>query len=433
MRRRLLLSTLGAVAAALFLLGVPLSVAIESVQQQIVLDALESQAQQAVAFVNQEAGSPQQAAAILEEVTAPGTKVTVLTPTGQVLYDTPPDALAPGTTVRPTPDLRQLSDSRVGMYRGHGRLAVALPTTLVGQSLVLRLEESDALLRLRVRQAWLAIGGLVLAALGGAACLAVWQGRRLAAPLEDLAGAARRMGEGDFTARAPRSGLPEADEVALALDATAARLGSMLERSRSFGSDASHQLRTPLTALRLDLEALELSGADAQLVSAATAEADRLEATIDELLTLSEPPSDAEPIDVGQLAAARLDAWQSLARAHGREVVLDAGPVAPVRMRAAALGQALQVLLDNALEHGDGTITVEVRHIPGPGVRLMVRDDGPGFPAGDPPRAADRQGTRHGRGLPLARSLVEAEGGRLQVERPERGAEVCLLLPATAE
>ncbi|HVM14928.1 MAG TPA: HAMP domain-containing sensor histidine kinase, partial [Egibacteraceae bacterium] len=269
-----------------------------------------------------------------------------------------------------------------------------------------------------------------------------WQGRRLAAPLETLAASARRLGDGDFSARAPRSGLPEADDVASALDRTAGRLASMLERSRSFSADASHQLRTPLTALRLDLEALDsaisegrVEGAVA-LLAAATAEADRLEATIDELLTLADAPHGSEAVDLSALVAERLDAWQALARAQQRRVVVQRGDAPPVRARAAAVGQCLQVLLDNALAHGRGTITVVVGAVErGPGeqagARLCVADEGPGLPREVASQmAGDRRSRGSGRGLALARSLIEAEGGRLRAGSDGPGAMVCLLLPA---
>jgi signal transduction histidine kinase len=225
---------------------------------------------------------------------------------------------------------------------------------------------------------------------------------------------------------------------------TAERLGTMLQRSRSFSADASHQLRTPLTALRLDLEALEAQGRDPELVAAAMKEADRLESTIDELLTLSEAPADDRLSDVGTVAAERLDAWQSLARAAGREVVLDSSPVPPVRARPGAVGQCLQVLLDNALEHGAGTITVSVQPVSAGGgvgltgdgrdtrwVRLCVADEGPGIPAERREGLlSGRADAATGRGLALARQLVEAEGGRLTLERASPGAVLCLLVPA---
>lgn len=436
MRRRLLWSTLAAVGVALILLGLPLAVAVRSLLTSAAFDALRSEVEQAQVVLEQEATSAGAAALILEALAAGrGERFTLLRRDGVVVLDTGPDRV-PGGTQAMSPDiLRAQQASGTGVHRGGGRIAASVPVRLADTPLLLRVETDDDDLRAKMRQAWFAIGGLALTALVAAVSMALYLGRRLAEPLESLAQSARRLGDGDFSARAPRSGLAETDDVAAALDTTAARLGTMLERSRSFGADASHQLRTPLTALRLDLEALEATGADATLVGAALAETDRLDATIEELLTLAEPPAGEEVVDLVRLAAARLDAWQALARSEGREVVLDATPCAPVRGRAAAMGQSLQVLLDNALVHGEGTITVTLADVPGPGVRLCVADEGPGFPpgvdasAGALPRPADRH---RGRGLPLARSLVEAEGGRLQIEQRPVGAQVCLLFPAAS-
>jgi signal transduction histidine kinase len=429
MRRRLLASTLAAVGVAVFLLGLPLSVAVKSLLQADALDRLQRDAETTLSILAREGGTPLAAAPVLEFIsTQTGTEYTILDAAGRVLADT--GGLPVGQTLETADVGHAVRNGSPGRMARGNTISVTVPATLGGLPLLLRASEPAQEFVAQVRRAWIAIGSLGLTALGAGALLAMYQGQQIASPLEDLADAARRLGEGDFSVQAPRSGLPEADDVAAALDTTAMRLGAMLERSRSFSADASHQLRTPLTALRLDIEALEATGADAELVAAAMAETDRLEATIDELLTLTEPREDATLVDLGQLAADRLEAWQALARAQGRDVVLDAGPVAGVRARAAALGQTLQVLLDNALEHGDGTITITVRHVPGPGVRLCVADEGPGFPPGDLPQSADREGSRRGRGLPLARSLIEAEGGRLMVERPPRGALVCLLMPA---
>ncbi len=121
--------------------------------------------------------------------------------------------------------------------------------------------------------------------------------------------------------------------------------------------------------------------------------------------------------------------WEALARAQDRRIVVQAVAVPPVRVRPAAIGQSLQVVLDNALEHGAGTITVTIQPIAG-GVRLCVGDEGPGLPedALEGSGPMDRHGVR-GRGLPMARSLVEAEGGRMVREHRQGGAIVCLLLP----
>ena len=426
MRRRVLISSLAAAGLALVLLGVPLGVAVRSLLTRASFDVLQGEAEQAQVVLDRNAATSGDAGTILDLLAQrSGHRFTLLDRSGVVVVDTGENPVPAGSQAM-SPDLQAArSTDGAGYHRGESSVAVSLPVAVGEARLLLRIAAPDDALDRQIRQAWLAIVGLALTALGGATLVAVYQGRRIAAPLEALADSARRLGDGDFSARAPRSGVPESDDVAEALDATADRLGTLVARSRSFGADASHQLRTPLTALRLDIEALAASGADEELITAAMGETDRLEATIDELLTLAEVPRSEEFVDLHRLASARLDAWQSLARAQGRTVVFQGGSGGLVQARAAALGQCLQVLLDNALVHGDGTITVSVDDVAG-GVRLCVTDEGPGFPSRDDGAPADAGG----RGLALARSLVEAEGGRLQIAQPEAGAMVCLLLPS---
>ncbi|HEY8338714.1 MAG TPA: HAMP domain-containing sensor histidine kinase [Egibacteraceae bacterium] len=436
MRRRLLRTTLAAAGVALVLLGGPLVFAVRGLLTQQTLSELQQEAERAQALLNAETIDARTAAVVLNLLAAESGTRFILVQTvgglGRVGIDTgePPD-LSDELASELVPD----GDSVVRLAED-GVVAVSVPLRVGGISQRMVAVRDDAALRGEVRGAWLAIGGLGATALGAAVLVALWQGRRLAAPLEALAASARRLGEGDFTARAPRSGLPEADDVAAALDSTATRLAGMLERSRSFSADASHQLRTPLTALRLDLEALAMTGADRELLAAAEAEADRLEATITELLALAAAPAGEEVVDVARLVADRIGAWESLAAAAGRRVVVTADPAPAVRVRAAALGQSLQVLLDNALEHGQGTITVSVQRLRAGGdgagrdeewVRLCVADEGPGIP---PELEGEVLAGSAGRGLSLATSLVEAEGGRLVLERARPGAVFCVVLPA---
>ncbi|CAN5211601.1 HAMP domain-containing sensor histidine kinase [soil metagenome] len=428
MRRRLLVATVGTVAVGVLLLGLPLAVAVRGLLTNQALDTLQRQAEQAQVLFNQpRMDSPDRRALLRDVARELDVRFQVFerasTDSGLVVFrvtgDTLGDLEPPGDF---TADLETAVDGEVGRARHEGLLAVSVPLRIDGVPQVLRAVASDESLRAELSAALLSIAGLAVTSLGLAGLVGLLLARRLALPLEDLAVAAAQLGKGDFTARAPRSGIPESDQVATALDVTADRLGLLVERNRSFGADASHQLRTPLTALRLDLEALEVSGADEALLGAAFAEADRLEATIEELLTLADVPMGDEHLQLAVLVEERVASWVSLAQAEGREVLVRSDPVPLVRARGAAIGQCLQVLLDNALEHGEGTITVTVQSIPSSEavhrgwVRLGVTDEGPGFGEADVP----------GRGLRLAKSLVQAEGGRIKVER---SATVCLLLP----
>jgi signal transduction histidine kinase len=435
---------IAAVSAALLLMGLPLAVAVRGLLVQQALDALQREAEQAQVLVEEQGRSVGEAALLLTAVAAEsGTRLTLVDRTGGfgVQIDTggPPDDAAFRAV---TSDIEAARRGEVGRAVGAGIVAVTVPVRGGGIDQLVRATRTDEALDAAVRRAWTQLAFLALVALGVAAVVALWLGRRLAAPLESLAASARELGDGDFSVRAPRSGVPEPDDVAAALDATAERLAVLVARSRSFSADASHQLRTPLTALRLHLEALEArvgsldgrerAAGDAAAIAEALAEVDRLDTTIDELLSLGAPDTDRQAVDLEAVVSERIGAWRALARAQGRELVLQAVAVPRVQARTAAIGQSLQVLLDNALEHGDGTITISMQPVPG-GVRLCVADEGPGIPEDvrTGSRPVDRSGLR-GRGLRLARSLVEAEGGHLRIEPGATGALVCLLLPAGA-
>jgi signal transduction histidine kinase len=273
--------------------------------------------------------------------------------------------------------------------------------------------------------------GLVLMAVIAAQLL----GRRLAAPLVRLAGAARRLGEGDFAARAPRAGVTEVDAVAQALDATAERLDALVSRERAFSADASHQLRTPLAALRIELEASQLRGNPPTEIPAALAQVDRLQSTIDTLLAAArDAPDRAATADLSAALRDLEQRWHGRLAAAGRPLrtrVLATPALA--RLSPGVVDEILDVLVENAERHGAGAVTVTLREAGGSPV-IDVADEGGGF-AGDPEAAFTRRGGSsdgHGIGLALARSLAEAEGGRLVVSNASAGPVLTLLLAPAA-
>lgn len=429
-------SVLAVLIVGLLVFAVPLAVAVRARLIDEAYDQLQA-AMEPVALFLERDGRNCSELRLLVRVLGTAAEASVWTLDGR-LVETNDRTVAP-----PGPALEAAAQGRIGRAQHGGRVAVAtrLSTDVCLQPLLLRVARPDDVLRQDIRQAWaqLAVLGAGVLLLGAGA--ARWLGRRLATPLEALAGSARRLGDGDFTARAPRSGLEEPDAIADALDATAERLGRAAQRSAAFTADASHQLRTPLTALRLQLEALAATGADPTGVEEALAEADRLEATVDELVALTRIEGTEEVVDLVDLVAERLPPWRAFAREQGRDLVTEHLDAPPVVARRAALGQALQVLLDNAFEHGQGVVTVRVGpslptgEVGGGGARVCVLDEGPGIDASAlrSRMARDRGGgplpLTGGRGLVLARTLVEAEGGRLSVERVADATRACLVLP----
>lgn len=319
----------------------------------------------------------------------------------------------------PNDDLIIARYGQIGRMNANGVMGVTVP--LRGSDKMLRVLRSDTQLRQQVAANIMKVLALAGLALIVAFATGLFVARRITKPLDALEATALRLGDGDFMARAPLSGTPEIDTLAAALNATAERLSVTLERQRQFNADASHQLKTPLTALRLNLEALEFTDADPSLIQAALNEVDRLDATIQETLALADLPQGDQLINIHELITGRMAGWQVLARAQGRNLVVAGQPEVYVRARPAAVNQALQVLVDNALEHGQGTITIEVEPMESTGqtrwTRLSVHDEGEGFSDDYQP----------GRGLRLARSLIQAEGGRLRLGE---GPTACLLIPS---
>jgi signal transduction histidine kinase len=287
----------------------------------------------------------------------------------------------------------------------------------------------------KVLPAWTGMVALAALALGIVYLVGRRQARRLATPLEDLAVGARRLGDGDFSVRNPPGGVKEIDAVGSALNSTAGRLDDLLARERAFSADASHQLRTPLAGLRLRLEAaLEQPDGDLRrAIVASLADADRLEATIEELLALARDTraTPASAIDLAALLGEQSPEWRERLAFQGRELELAIDPETPeVRTSGAAVRQVLRVLVDNASMHGGGTVTITVREASG-AVAIDVSDEGAGVREPESvlfSRPADQR-DGHGIGLALARRLAVAEGGRLELMRPSPPT-FTLLLPS---
>jgi signal transduction histidine kinase len=302
-----------------------------------------------------------------------------------------------------------------------GRLVVAVPL-IVNERVTgaVRSERDDAQATSLARGRWWLLAGIAAAVVALAVLAAAALGRRLARPLEQLAGAARRLGDGDFSVRAPRAGVREVDEVAAALDSAAERLDDLISRERAFSADASHQLRTPLAALRLELEAMELRGASSAELDAALNQVERLQETVGTLLALArDAPRRAALTPLQALFDELEQRWHGPLAAEGRPLrVRVEEDVASVRGSATVLREILDILLDNAQRHGAGAVAVHARRA-GPSVAVDVGDEGPGPALGPEELFARRSasGDGHGIGLALARSLAYAEGARLTLTR----------------
>ncbi|MEV6646687.1 HAMP domain-containing sensor histidine kinase [Amycolatopsis sp. NPDC051371] len=423
MRRRIISLTVLAALVATVLFALPLGVAVMKYYRDDATTDLERAADAAALAVSDDltSGRPP----VLpppEDDDEAGADVGVYAPDGRLLAGHGPATGGPL-------ELRAAS-ATVDVVTGRESGALVLTVPVVSGARVtgvVRAAMPVSDLTLRVGLTWLGMTGLAVVAIGASWLMARRYTARLVRPLEELAAAAGRLGDGDFTARGPRAGIAEIDRVGEALAATAARIGETLERERAFSAEASHQLRTPLTGLRLQLEAaLETPGADPRAaIRAGIASADRLERTIEDLLALGrERRAPRAELDLDALLEEVRQAGEALLSPHGRTLRITRQEPPPAWVAAAAVRQVLGVLLDNAATHGRGTVTLVARDA-GDALAIDVADEGPDLGETDPFATAT---AGHGIGLRLARSLAEAEGGRLRLSRPDPPT-FTLLLP----
>ncbi|MFI7414892.1 ATP-binding protein [Streptomyces sp. NPDC049627] len=268
----------------------------------------------------------------------------------------------------------------------------------------------------------LIIGAVALLAVIAAVLLAVRQANRLASPLTDLAETAERLGSGDPRPRHKRYGVPELDRVADVLDSSAERIARMLTAERRLAADASHQLRTPLTALSMRLEEITLTDDPDTVKEEATialTQVERLTDVVERLLTNSRDPRNGSAVtfDLDEVIQQQLAEWRPAYRSAGRAIVSSGKRHLQAVGTPGAVAQVLAALIENSLMHGGGTVALRTR-VTGNQAVIEVTDEGPGIPADLGARIFERAISGRnstGIGLAVARDLAEADGGRLEM------------------
>ncbi|WP_328872837.1 HAMP domain-containing histidine kinase [Streptomyces sp. NBC_00287] len=273
--------------------------------------------------------------------------------------------------------------------------------------------------------------------------------RRLTRPLRQLNDMASKLSDGDLTARAPVTGPQETQTLAHTLNQAGERLDTLVASQRIFVADASHQLRTPLTALRLSLDNIA-DGVDDEFVredvEQATAEVVRMSRLVNDLLVLARAEAKvagAEPMPLPEVVAERLAVWRPAAEERGVTISLrlDADERPSVLASPGHLDQVLDNVLSNALEVSPDGATITVRiEARGDTVTLAVLDEGPGMSDAEKSRAFDRfwrgQGltgpSGSGLGLAVVRQLVTDDGGTVTLaDAPGGGLKVVISLRAS--
>ncbi|MBQ1035165.1 HAMP domain-containing sensor histidine kinase [Micromonospora sp. C81] len=280
-----------------------------------------------------------------------------------------------------------------------------------------------------VTRAWLVLAllGVILVLIG--LLVADRLARTLVRPISDLSAVSHRLANAELDARVTPAGPPELREVAGALNHLATRIQVLLVQEREQVADLSHQLRTPLTALRLEAESLR----DPEDAARITAAADGLERAVTGLIRQARwrhSPAGPAASDAAAIVADRVAFWSVLAEDTGRAVTLDLAPgPLPVGVAADDLAAAVDALLGNVFAHTPDETPFAVRLAPDAGeVVLSVADEGPGMPAGAVRRGASAAGST-GLGLDIARRAAQTAGGRLELRTgPRGGAQVLLRL-----
>ncbi len=299
---------------------------------------------------------------------------------------------------------------------------------------------STAQLQEKIVNAWLGIASLSLLAIAVAVGLAMLQARRLTLPLVDLAATAERLGSGVTTPWGHRYGIPEADRVAEVLDRSAERIAGLIATERHFATDASHQLRTPLTALSMRLEEIIAAADNPEVVreegEAALAQAERLAETVESLLgraRKSQHP-EVEPVPIDDVLQQCVDEWEPVFQQDGRALDVTGAAGLTAMTVPADLSQMMSTLIENAYKHGAGTVTVQ-RVDTGQSVRVEVSDEGGGISDDVSTKLFEREvtsGNGTGLGLALARHIAESEGARVELVQTQP-TTFALFLPSSAE
>lgn len=271
-----------------------------------------------------------------------------------------------------------------------------------------------------VWKAWVAMAAVGAILVAGSVVAADRLGIRVVRSTQRLADASAALGDGDLSIRIDPEGPPELIEAGLAFNAMADHVTQLLAAEREMAADLSHRLRTPLAALRLNVEAL-----DAGAVGDQTREAvDQLEREVDLIIRTVRKPAGRGSCDAARVLRDRVAFWSALAEDEGRSCeLIGADREAPVPLPAGELEAAVDALLGNIFRHtGDGTDFAVTLHV-GEGVTgILVADAGPGI--ADPDAALERGSSGRGStglGLDIARRAAESTGGYLRIHRSVLG------------
>lgn len=400
MRRRVILATVSAVAVAVLLLGFPLAFLGAQLVKNNELRELQIRAQNISRTIEGRLTRDDEVTVESLEPHVGGegrlsAYIQVVTPTGERIT-------AGEEITGQTQEVANLTDSNALVY----------------------VQVSQWDLYLRSAQIVVLVIVASVVAVGAGILVAIWQANRLSAPLLYLAASAEQLGSGQVRPHVEASGVEEIDLVAAELARSSDRMASRLAVERQFASDASHQLRTPLTALTMRIEEMALAAPDNPEVQEeariSLEQIERLVVVVDDLLSRSRRALGGtnEALVLLDVVAQQAEEWGPTFEQAGRRLVVDIDESTRVLASPGGLAQVLATLIENSLKHGGGTTTVRSRGGTSGAVVVEVADEGDGVPDELAPHIFEREvtsGAGTGLGLALARDLAAADGGRLEL------------------
>lgn len=355
-----------------------------------------------------------------------GARVVVTDGRGRVLADTSHIAgVGEDYATRDRPEFSTaLFQGRIDSRRrfsdtlGRELLLVSVPVVDRGRVVgALRISQDMGVVRDTVHRNWLGLGVIAASVAIAGGALAWLLATSLARPVRRLEGAARRLGQGDLEARATPGGASEVSTLALSFNQMADAFAANLAAQRDFVANASHQLRTPLTGLKLRLEAIRDEGGTAAAQAAkGEREVDRLNALVDDLLELARASSTehtASLLDLGEAAVAASERWAATVAEKGKHIKAEAQTGATVWADPADIAHIFDNLIENAIRYSSDASEIAVVANDQDGhATLIVSDSGPGIPPDEQARVFERfyrgtNGRRAGAGTGLGLAIVD--------------------------
>jgi signal transduction histidine kinase len=441
-RRRLLVSYLAVAVLVLALLEIPLAISYAHNERQDLAGKVERDAVALATLVEDALEHatpvPAQVLRVARDYDADtGGRVLVVDAAGRSVVDSAPTGSLDFSS---RPEIAKALAGQISTGTRSSRtlatdlLYVAVPVASSGVVYgAVRVTYPTSAVDARIRRYWTLLALIAGAVLVAAAAIAAVLARWVVRPLDRLERTADAIGAGDLAVRAAVEGPPEVRRLAETFNATVGKLDALVASQDAFVADASHQLRTPLAALRLRLENLarDVTTPGKRELEGALDEVERLTGLVDALLTLARAdraPAAPEPIDLASLVAERLAAWSALADERDVRLRDRLGEDLAALATPGRTEQVLDNLLANALEVSPRgtTITVSARTADG-WVEVHVTDEGPGMTPDDRGRAFDRFWRARdghdgfGLGLAIVDRLVAADGGEVELQQAPSG------------